>query len=142
MLNSLGELSSRSAASQQARDYHGQALAIARRDRRTAGGSTRPGRNRPQPPPGRPRRRRHRRLEQALAIYQRIGAPDARRVQHTLGDHPAKQNKSDLLRNGDNRQERQRITKPRQNWSLRFGWRAQPWGRILAKFWGGCEVAG
>ena len=35
-------------------------------------------------------------LEQALAIYQRIGAPDARRVQQTLADHRAEANNQTL----------------------------------------------
>ena len=83
-LNCLGELSSRTAASRQARDHHAQALAIARdlgtpleearalegighshlRDGHASEGTAR--------------------LRQALAIYQRIGAPAARRVQETL----------------------------------------------------------
>ena len=46
-LNSLGELSSRTSANQQALDYHRQALAIAHDIGAPAGGSTRPGRNRP-----------------------------------------------------------------------------------------------
>ena len=86
-LNCLGELSSRTAASRQARDHHAQALAIAReigtpleearaledighshlRDGHASEGAAC--------------------LEQALTIYQRIGAPAARRVQETLHHH-------------------------------------------------------
>ena len=83
-LNSLGELASRTADGRQARDYHAQALAIAR-DLGT--------------PPEEARALEgighshlhdghlgegtaH--LQQALAIYQRIAAPAARRVQETL----------------------------------------------------------
>jgi tetratricopeptide (TPR) repeat protein len=82
-LNNLGELSLQTSATQQARDYHGQALAIARdlgapleearalegigesqpRDDTVAAAAS---------------------LRQALAIYQRIGSPRARRVQDTL----------------------------------------------------------
>ncbi len=90
-LNSLGELSSRTAATRQARDQHAQALAIAR-DLGT--------------PPDEARAlegigRSHLQdghasegtacLRQALAIYQRIGSPAARRVQHTLRDQHARQ---------------------------------------------------
>jgi Tfp pilus assembly protein PilF len=87
VLNSLGELSSRCATGQQARDYHNQALAIAREvgapleearalegigrchleDGHDQNGTTH--------------------LQQALAIYQRIGAPGAQRVQQALLDH-------------------------------------------------------
>jgi tetratricopeptide (TPR) repeat protein len=90
-LNGLGELSSRTAATRQARDQHAQALAIARdlgtppdearalegigrshlQDGHTSEGTAS--------------------LEQALAIYQRIGSPAARRVQHTLRDQHARQ---------------------------------------------------
>ena len=84
MLNSLGELSSRSAASQQARDYHSQALAIARElgapleEARALEGI---GRCHLQDGNAREGAAQ---LQQALAIYQRIGAPDAQRVQETL----------------------------------------------------------
>ena len=84
MVNSLGELASRTADGGQACDHHAQALALAR-DLGTP-------------------RRKHAPwkasaaaifatatpseaaacLEQALAIYQRIAAPAARRVQETL----------------------------------------------------------
>jgi class 3 adenylate cyclase/tetratricopeptide (TPR) repeat protein len=83
-LNSLGELASRTADGLQARDHHARALAIAREidtpleearalegtghshlhDRHASEGTAC--------------------LEQALAIYQQIGAPAARRVQDTL----------------------------------------------------------
>jgi tetratricopeptide (TPR) repeat protein/transcriptional regulator with XRE-family HTH domain len=83
-LNCLGELASRTADGRQARDHHAQALAIARhlgtppeearalegighshlRDGHTSEGTAS--------------------LEQALTIYQRIAAPDARRVQETI----------------------------------------------------------
>jgi DNA-binding SARP family transcriptional activator/Flp pilus assembly protein TadD len=86
-LNGLGELATRTAATQQARDYHTQALAIARdlgafqeearaiegigrahlHDGHTGEGTTH--------------------LRQALALYQRIEAPDARRVQDALTAH-------------------------------------------------------
>jgi tetratricopeptide (TPR) repeat protein len=82
-LNSLGELSRLTSAAAQAREYHGQALAIARdlgtpleearalegigesllADDTVAAAAS---------------------LRQALAIYQRIGTPGARRVQDTL----------------------------------------------------------
>ena len=92
-LNCLGELASRTADGRQARDHHAQALAIARdlgipleearalegighshlRDGYASEGTAC--------------------LEQALAIYQRIESPAARRVQETLTqsrqDHPA-----------------------------------------------------
>jgi len=83
-LNCLGELTSRTADGQQARDHHARALAIARdlgtplEEARALEGIG----------------RSHLRdghaseaaacLEQALAIYQRIAAPAARRVQETL----------------------------------------------------------
>jgi hypothetical protein len=83
-VNCLGELASRTADGRQARDYHAQALAIARdlgtplEEARALEGIG----------------RSHLRdghadegtacLEQALAIYQRIGVPAARRVQETL----------------------------------------------------------
>jgi tetratricopeptide (TPR) repeat protein/transcriptional regulator with XRE-family HTH domain len=83
-LNCLGELASRTADGRQARDYHARALAIARdlgtplEEARALEGIG----------------RSHLRdghasqgtacLEQALAIYQRIRAPDAQRVQETL----------------------------------------------------------
>jgi hypothetical protein len=87
VLNSLGELSSRTAETLQARDYHSQALAIARdldapleearalegighshlRDGHIGEGIAH--------------------LKQALAIYQRIGTPRAWPVQETLQQH-------------------------------------------------------
>ena len=90
-LNSLGELSSRTAASKEARDHHGQALAIARKlgtpseEARALEGIGRShlqdnhvGRGAAYP-------------QQALAIYQRLGSPATRRVQQTLRDHHARQ---------------------------------------------------
>jgi tetratricopeptide (TPR) repeat protein/transcriptional regulator with XRE-family HTH domain len=86
VLNSLGELS-RFAARQQARDYHAQALAIARElgvpleEARALEGI---GRCHPQDghiSEGTAH------LQQALTIYQRIKAPAAQRVQKTLRDH-------------------------------------------------------
>lgn len=86
-LNCIGELSSRTGADQQARDHHAQALAIARE---------------PGTPPEQARAlegigRSHlcdgdpiqaaAPLRDALAIYQRIGSPAARRVQETLRQH-------------------------------------------------------
>ena len=85
MLNSLGELASRTSATSQARDHHSQALAIARqigaplqearalegighshlRDANPSDATTH--------------------LQQALTIYQRIGSPGAQRVKETLG---------------------------------------------------------
>jgi tetratricopeptide (TPR) repeat protein len=83
-LNCLGELASRTADGRQARDYHARALAIARElgtpleEARALEGT------------GRSHLRdgdaseAAARLEQALAIYQRIAAPAARRVQESL----------------------------------------------------------
>ena len=86
-LNRLGELSSRTSAPAEARGYHTQALAIAR-DIRTApeearalegiGNSHLREGNSGQAAAG---------LQQALTIYQRLGAPGAYRVQETLRDH-------------------------------------------------------
>ena len=90
-LNSLGELSSRTAASRQARDHYAQALAIARdlgtpleeaRALEGIGRSHLQDGHASQGTAG---------LRQALAIYQRIGSPAARRVQQTLHDHHARQ---------------------------------------------------
>jgi tetratricopeptide (TPR) repeat protein len=84
VLNSLGELSTRTAASQQARDYHTQALAIARalgvplEQARALEGIGRSHLQDGHAGEGAAK------LRQALAIYQRIGAPDAQRVQETL----------------------------------------------------------
>ena len=57
------------------------------RHRLAAPGHTRTGRHRPMPPPGRPARRGRAALREALAIYQRIGSPNAQRVETTLRDH-------------------------------------------------------
>ena len=84
MLNSLGELASRTSASRQARDHHSQALAIARdigapleeaRALEGIGHSHLQDGN-----PGQATTH----LRDALAIYQRIGSPAARRVKETL----------------------------------------------------------
>jgi tetratricopeptide (TPR) repeat protein len=85
-LNNLGELSCQTSAPQEARDRHGQALAIAReigspleqaRALAGIGMSLLPGR--PAEATGQ--------LREALAIFQRIGVPEARRVQDTLDEH-------------------------------------------------------
>ncbi len=87
VLNSLGELLSRSASRQQARDHHRQALAIARdigvpiEEARALEGIGHCHLLDGNPAEGTAQ------LRQALAIYQRIGVPDARRVQETLRDH-------------------------------------------------------
>ena len=87
VLNSLGELSSRCAASQDARSYHNQALAIAHdvgaplEEARALEGI---GRCYLQDGDD---HQRTTHLQQALTIYQRIGAPGARRVQQALVDH-------------------------------------------------------
>jgi DNA-binding SARP family transcriptional activator/tetratricopeptide (TPR) repeat protein len=84
VLNSLGELSTRTAASQQARGYHTQALAIARElgvpleEARALEGIGRCHIQDGNPGEGATK------LGHALVIYQRIGAPDDRRVQETL----------------------------------------------------------
>ena len=89
VLNSLGELSARTGASQQARDRHAQALALAREigapleQARALEGTGRSHLHDGHAREGTAC------LEQALAIYQRIGALDARRVQETLTDHHA-----------------------------------------------------
>jgi DNA-binding SARP family transcriptional activator len=86
-LNSLGELLSRSSASQRARDHHTQALAIARdlgvpqEEARALEGLGRCDIQDGHPGDG------ARKLRQALVIYQRIGAPDAGRVQESLRGH-------------------------------------------------------
>ena len=87
VLNNLGELLSRSADGQQARDHHARALAIAREisapleEARALEGLghclLRDGN------PGDAAAH----WQQALTIYQRIGAPDARRIQETLRQH-------------------------------------------------------
>jgi tetratricopeptide (TPR) repeat protein len=83
-LNSLGELSTQTAARQQARDYHTQALAIARdlgvplEEARAMEGIGRSHLQDGHAGEGAAK------LQQALTIYQRIGAPDAQRVQETL----------------------------------------------------------
>jgi tetratricopeptide (TPR) repeat protein/transcriptional regulator with XRE-family HTH domain len=85
-LNSLGELSTRTEQAEQARSHHRQALAMAReigapleeaRALDGIGRSMLPGRPAEAAGP----------LRQALAIYRRIGSPDARRVRDTLVEH-------------------------------------------------------
>jgi Tfp pilus assembly protein PilF len=84
VLNSLGELASRTTDGGQARRHHAQALALARDL------STPPEEARALEGIGRSHLRDGHSseaaayLEQALAIYQRIAAPAARRVQETL----------------------------------------------------------
>jgi tetratricopeptide (TPR) repeat protein len=83
-LNSLGELSSRTSATQQARERHTQALAIAcdigmpLEEARALEGIARSHLQDGTTDEGAAH------LRQALAIYQRIGAPGARRVQEVL----------------------------------------------------------
>jgi tetratricopeptide (TPR) repeat protein len=83
-LNCLGELSSRIADGRQARDYHARALAIARElgtapeEARVLEGIGHSHLHDGHASEGTAH------LEQALAIYQRIGAPAGRRVQETL----------------------------------------------------------
>ena len=86
-LNGLGELSSRTSATSQAREYHGQALAIAR-DFRVPLEEARAleGLGQTHIQDGNPGQAAAH-LRQALTIYQRIGAPAARRVQETLHNH-------------------------------------------------------
>ena len=90
VLTGLGELSSRTAETQQARDYHSQALVIARglgaprEEARALEGIGHSHLQDGNPGEGIAH------LKQALAIYQRIGAPRARRVQETLRQHPLK----------------------------------------------------
>ena len=86
VLNSLGGLSLATSAAEEARRYHGQALAIAREigthsEEADAlagiGLSFLPGRPAEAAAP----------LRGALAIYQRIGSPDAQRIEDTLARH-------------------------------------------------------
>jgi tetratricopeptide (TPR) repeat protein/transcriptional regulator with XRE-family HTH domain len=83
VLNSLGELSLRTSAAQESRTHHAAALAIAR-ELGTPGEQARAlegiGRGLLHRDPAEAAAH----LRQALAIYQKIGAPDARRVQDTL----------------------------------------------------------
>jgi tetratricopeptide (TPR) repeat protein/DNA-binding XRE family transcriptional regulator len=85
-LNSLGELSTQTSASDEARRQHSQALAIAREigappeeARALAGIGASLLRSDPAEAAGY--------LRDALAIFQRIGAPAARRIQDTLDEH-------------------------------------------------------
>ena len=83
-LNCLGELSTRTAASHQAREHHTQALAIARElgtpleEARALEGIGRSHLHDGHPTQAAAL------LRDALAIYQRIASPSARRVQETL----------------------------------------------------------
>jgi hypothetical protein len=86
VLNSLGELSSRTSATEEARDHHGQALAIARdlgAPREEARALEGIGQSLLPDSPAEAATW----LRDALAIYRRIGAPGARRVLDTLSDH-------------------------------------------------------
>ena len=84
VLNSLGELASRTAGTHQARDQHSQACAIVRdigvpfEEARALEGIGNSHLRDVNPGEGIAY------LEQALVIYQRIGTPGARRVQETL----------------------------------------------------------
>jgi tetratricopeptide (TPR) repeat protein/transcriptional regulator with XRE-family HTH domain len=86
-LNRIGELSSRTSAAGQARESHAQALAIARdisaapEEARALEGLGRAHLLQGNPDQGAAH------LRHALAIYQRITSPAARRVQHTLRQH-------------------------------------------------------
>jgi hypothetical protein len=85
-LNSLGELSSRTSAPQEARSHHREALALARElgapleEARALEGI---GRSLLHQDPAEAAAR----LRQALGIYQNIGAPRAGGVQDTLDEH-------------------------------------------------------
>ena len=87
ILNNLGELLTRTSATRQARDHHAQALAIARdlgvpmEEARALEGIG-PPTSTTATPPTLPRP-----LRQALAIYQRIGAPGRQRLQQILRQH-------------------------------------------------------
>jgi Tetratricopeptide repeat len=85
-LNSLGELSLRTSAAQEARSQHAEALAIAR-ELGTPGEQARAlegiGRSLLHQDPAEAAAY----LRQALKIYQKIGAPGARLVQDTLDAH-------------------------------------------------------
>jgi Tfp pilus assembly protein PilF len=87
VLNNLGDLLSRSSAGRQALDHYAQALAIARdlgaplQQARALEGLGMCHLNGGRPTEGSVQLRR------ALTIYQRIGVPDAQRVQDTLRDH-------------------------------------------------------
>jgi hypothetical protein len=84
VLNSLGELASRTSATGQAREHHSQALAIAReigaplQEARALEGIGHSHLHEAHPSDATTR------LQQAFAIYQRIGSPGAQCVQETL----------------------------------------------------------
>ena len=89
-LNRLGELSLRTSATGQAHDQHTRALAIARAISAPPEQARAPeGIGRSHLQDGNPGQAAAH-LQQALTIYQRIGAPAARRVRQTLQDHQLK----------------------------------------------------
>ena len=98
MLNSLGELASRTSATSQAREHHSQALAIARdigaplEEARALEGI---GHSYLQD--GDPSQATIH-LQQALALDQRIGSPDARRVYEALSQYGLQQGPTQLPR--------------------------------------------
>jgi len=83
-LNNLGQLASRTSAAQQAREHHSQAMAIARdlgvplEEARALEGLAQSHLQDGHTAEGAPY------LRQALTIYQRIGTPDARRIQQAF----------------------------------------------------------
>jgi tetratricopeptide (TPR) repeat protein/transcriptional regulator with XRE-family HTH domain len=85
-LNSLGELSLRTSAADEAARHFGQALAISR-ELGTPSEEARSLEGIGRSLLGRDPAEAATRLRQALAIYQRIGVPDAQRVVDTLGQH-------------------------------------------------------
>jgi tetratricopeptide (TPR) repeat protein/transcriptional regulator with XRE-family HTH domain len=85
-LNSLGELSLRTSAADEAARHFGQALAISR-ELGTPSEEARALEGIGRSLLGRDPAEAATRLRQALAIYQRIGVPDAQRVVDTLGQH-------------------------------------------------------
>jgi tetratricopeptide (TPR) repeat protein/transcriptional regulator with XRE-family HTH domain len=85
-LNSLGEVLTETSATRKARDLHNQALAISRdlgAPLQEACALEGIGRSLLREDPGQAATY----LREALAIYDRIGSPDARRVQATLSEH-------------------------------------------------------
>ena len=86
MLNDLGEMLSRSGDGQQARQHHARALAIAQEiSAPLEEARALEGLGHCLLRDGDPGAAAH--WRQALAIYQRIGAPDAQRIQETLCQH-------------------------------------------------------
>jgi Tfp pilus assembly protein PilF len=86
-LNNLGELLTRTSATRQGRDRHTQALAIARElgllpeEARALEGIANSHLH--EGSPGQAAAP----LQQALAIYQHLGTPDEKHIQHTLREH-------------------------------------------------------